>query len=103
MATKRTTKEAISARREQLRAEHADAVREKIQTGNLVTLLEGFALGTNKVKMTPQRLKAIEMLLDKTVPNLASIKHEVDAKSVTFLIDTTFDEQQQPNQVPTSG
>lgn len=103
MATKKTTKEAISARREHLRAEHADAVRENIQTGNLVTLLQGYALGTNKVKMTGQRLKAIEMLLDKTVPNLASIKHEVDAKSVTFLIDTTFDEQQQPNQVPTSG
>lgn len=103
MATKKTTKEAISARREQLRAEHADAVRENISTGKLVALLEGFALGTNKSKLTPQRIKAIEMLLDKTVPNLASIKHEVDAKSVTFLIDTTFDEQQQPNQVPTSG
>ena len=102
MATKRITKEAISARSDHLRAEHADAVREKIQTTELVNTLQGFALGKTKVKMTGTRLKAIEMLLDKTVPNLASIKHEVEAKSVTFLIDTTFDEQQQPNSLPPS-
>lgn len=105
MATsKKFSKEAISARRDHLRAEHAEAVREKIQTTELVGVLQGFALGTSKVKMTGARLKAIEMLLDKTVPNLASVKHEVEAKSITFLIDTTFpDEQQQPSEVPPAG
>ena len=53
-------------------------------------------------KMTGTRLKAIEMLLDKTLPNLASVKHEVDAKQVVFLIDTSFDDYTN-NSVPTTG
>jgi hypothetical protein len=81
----------ISARREQLRAEHADAVREKIQVTKLVATLEGVALGTSKVKMTPTRLKAIEMLLDKTLPNLASVKHELETDKVSFFINTNFE------------
>jgi hypothetical protein len=30
------------------------------------------------------------MLLDKSVPDLASIKHEVEARNVMFFIDTEF-------------
>jgi len=90
MATKKL-KEAMSARREQLREEHATAVREKIQVSSLVKSLEDFALGKSVgTKMTATRIKAIEMLLDKTLPNLASIKHETDAKQVTFMIGTNF-------------
>lgn len=80
----------ISARREQLRAEHADAVREKIQVTQIVSELEKLALGTSKAKWTAQRLKAIEMLLDKTLPNLAAVKHEVETDKVNFFINTTF-------------
>lgn len=101
MAT-RKPKEAISARREALREEHALAVREKIQTTQLVDRLQKFALGDAKVKVTPSQLKAMEMLLDKTLPNLASLKHEVDAKQVVFLIDTQFDGNTD-DQVPASG
>ena len=90
MATKKTT-EAISARREKLREEHAVAVREKIQVTKLVQVLEDHALGkATGPKMTATRLKAVEMLLDKTLPNLASIKHETDAKQVTFMIGSNF-------------
>jgi hypothetical protein len=90
MAT-RKPKEAVSARREQLREEHATAVRERIQVSKLVQVLEDLALGKpTGAKMTATRLKAVEMLLDKTLPNLASIKHETDAKSVTFMIGSTF-------------
>jgi hypothetical protein len=89
MATKRPSpKEAISARREQLRAEHAESVREKIQTTTLVNVLQDFALGKSKAKMTPARLKAIEMLLDKSVPDLAAIKHEIQTDKVQFFINT---------------
>lgn len=102
MATKKSPKEAISARREALREEHAVAVREKIQTTALVNELEAYALGKPGKKMTGTRLKAIEMLLDKTLPNLASVKHEVDAKQVVFLIDTQFDGNTN-DPVPTSG
>jgi len=72
-----------------LREEHAVAVRERIQTTQLVERLQKYAMGDPNVKMNGTRLKAIEMLLDKTLPNLSSVKHEVDAKQVTFLIDTS--------------
>lgn len=88
MATKKRTTESLSKRREALREEHAVAVRERIQVSKLTEVLEEYALGNSKTKMTGTRLKAIEMLLDKTLPNLASVKHEVDAKQVVFLIDT---------------
>lgn len=94
MAAKKP-KEELSKRREALREEHAIAVRERIQTTQLVERLQKFALGDSKVKMTAAQIKATEMLLDKTVPNLASIKHEVDSKSVTFLISTEAEEPQQ--------
>lgn len=80
----------ISARREQLRAEHADAVREKIQVTQIVDQLQQLALGTSKAKWTAQRLKAVEMLLDKTLPNLAAVKHEVETDKVNFFINTNF-------------
>jgi hypothetical protein len=86
-----TTAKKVSARREQLRAEHADAVREKIQTTQLVNVLEGFALGKSKVKMTGARLKAIEMLLDKTLPDLSSVKHDIQTEKVQFFIGTSFE------------
>lgn len=104
MATKKQSREEqLSVRRQQIREEHATAVREKIQTTKLVDVLEGVALGTSKVKMTPTRLKAIEMLLDKTLPNLASVKHEVDAKQVVFLIDTSIPDGPANDSVPASG
>lgn len=103
MATARKPKESISARREALREEHATAVREKIQVTAIVNELEAFALGKSKTKMTGTRLKAMEMLLDKTLPNLASVKHEVDAKQVVFLIDTNPPDGNTTDSVPTSG
>ena len=103
MATTRKPRESISARREKLREEHAVAVREKIQVSNLVNRLEDFALGRKSVKVTSAQLKAIEMLLDKTLPNLASVKHEVDAKQVVFMIDTNATDGNTNNSVPTSG
>lgn len=88
--------ETLSLRREQLREEHAVAVREKIQVSQLVNTLENFALGKGNVKLTPARLKAMEMLLDKSLPNLASVKHEIDAKSVTFVFQA-FEEPKAPD------
>ena len=102
MAT-RKPKESLSARREALREEHAVAVREKIQTTKIVERLEKFALGDAKVKITPGQLKAMEMLLDKTLPNLASLKHEVDAKQVVFLIGETPPDGNTTDSVPASG
>ena len=103
MATKLSPKETLSKRREELREEHAQAVREKIQVTQLVNTLESFALGKSKAKITPGRLKAIELLLDKTLPNLASVRHEVDAKQVVFMIDTNPPNDPAADSVPASG
>lgn len=99
----RKPKEALSARREALREEHAVAVRERIQTTQLVERLQKFALGDSRTKISGPQLKAIEMLLDKTVPNLASIRHEVDAKQVTFLIDTNPPDAAETDSVSATG
>jgi hypothetical protein len=96
----RKPRQTDSERAKALREEHANIVREKIQTSALVKVLEDYSLGRGKTKMTATRLRAIETLLDKTLPNLASVKHEVDAKQVVFMIDTTFNE---PDSVPTTG
>lgn len=89
MPSKAKPKETLSARREALREEHAQAVREKIAVTQIVDRLQKFALGDSRTKVTPAQLKAMEMLLDKTVPNLASMKHEVEARQVTFLLGDT--------------
>jgi hypothetical protein len=104
MATKKPSREEqLSVRRQQIRDEHATAVREKIQVTQIVERLQKFALGDSRTKVTSAQLKAMEMLLDKTVPNLASVKHEVDAKQVTFLIDTSVPDGPANNSVPASG
>lgn len=110
MARKQTPeqKEASAARKERRLAEEAKMEterlelyaknktrtaanhRENIQTPKLLKALEDFALGLSINDMTPTRLKAIEVLLGKSMPDLASLKHEVDAKSVVFLINTEF-------------
>lgn len=92
-----TVSEELSARRQQLRDEHSVAVRERIQTTKLVENLQAFALGVpgqngKKVKLTGAQLKATEMLLDKSVPDLASIKHEVERKQVVFLFGNFEDD-----------
>lgn len=85
----------VSARREQLRAEHADAVRERIQTSQIVQELQELALGKAKSKWDGTRMKAVELLLDKTLPNLASVKHEIETDKVNFFINTTFTKPQE--------
>lgn len=93
---RKITEGEVSARREQLREEAAAATRERIQTVKIVERLQSFALGEKfagkEVKMTPAQIKAAEMLLDKTMPNLASVKLDVDAKQVVFQFGVDFDE-----------
>lgn len=51
---------------------HQDDVRAKIQASQLVNLLQEHAL-TGDHEITPTRMKAIEILLRKSVPDLSSI------------------------------
>jgi len=51
---------------------HQDDVRAKIQAGQLVKLLQEHAL-TGDHELTPTRMKAMEILLRKSIPDLSSI------------------------------
>lgn len=54
-----------------LRKTHQEEIRTKIQTSQLINVLEKHALGETE-EMPSSRLKAIEILLSKTLPNLQS-------------------------------
>lgn len=55
-----------------IRKQHQDEVRARIQVSQLVNVLTDQALG--KVELTQPRLKAIEILLRKSLPDLSSIE-----------------------------
>lgn len=50
---------------------HQDDVRRKIQTSQLLNRLAGCALGD--IELTQQQIKAIEILLRKSLPDLSSV------------------------------
>lgn len=54
-----------------LRKTHQDDVRAKIQTSQLVNRLTDHALG--KVELTATQVRAIEVLIKKTLPDLQAI------------------------------
>jgi hypothetical protein len=86
----KTVDQEIEEYRDKRRKAHGELVRESIQTSQLVNVLQQFALGKGNTKMTAIRLKSIEMLLDKSMPDLASIKHDVEVQHVTFNINTEY-------------
>lgn len=50
---------------------HQDDVRAKIQTSQLVNRLTEHALG--KVELSPTQVRAIEILIKKTLPDLSAV------------------------------
>ena len=50
---------------------HQDDVRAKIQTSQLVNRLTDHALGT--IELSPTQVRAIEILIKKTLPDLQSV------------------------------
>lgn len=51
---------------------HDDETRAKIQASQLINRLEDHAL--NGAKMEPSQIKAIEILLRKTLPDLSAVE-----------------------------
>jgi hypothetical protein len=56
-----------------IRKTHQDDIRAKIQASQLVNVLQKHAFG-NSEELSPSRMKAIEILLRKTVPDLSSVE-----------------------------
>lgn len=61
---------------------HNAKAREKIQTSQLINRLMDHALG--KVELSASRIKAIEILLKKTLPDLAQMTIEGGDKPIQY-------------------
>lgn len=53
---------------------HQDDVRSKIQATQLLKVLQDQALGKSESEISPVRLKAIEILLRKSLPDLSAVQ-----------------------------
>jgi hypothetical protein len=51
---------------------HQEDVRKKIQVSQLLNVLQNHALGRSE-ELSPTRMKAIEILLRKSMPDMASV------------------------------
>ena len=68
-----------------IRTRHQDEVRAKIQASVLIGLLEQHAMG--EIELTSSRIKAIELLLKKSIPDLQSVEITGDGDApVTHVI-----------------
>jgi hypothetical protein len=56
-----------------LRKSHQDDVRTKIQVSQLINVLQNHALGISE-DLPASRLRAIEILLKKTLPDLSQVE-----------------------------
>jgi hypothetical protein len=56
-----------------IRKPHQDEVRAKIQASQLINVLQNHALGKTE-ELSASRLKAIEILLRKSVPDLSAVE-----------------------------
>jgi hypothetical protein len=57
----------------------------KIQAAQLINRLTDHANGN--VELSATQVRAIEVLLRKTLPDLSDVRMEVDAQPVTFQLD----------------
>jgi hypothetical protein len=55
-----------------IRTKHQDEVRARIQASVLIGLLESHAMGD--IELSASRIRAIELLLKKTIPDLQSVE-----------------------------
>jgi hypothetical protein len=58
-----------------------EQTRAAIQTSQLVNRLQRFALADPDVEIDAGRLKAIEVLLRKTLPDLSAVSHSGDEEN----------------------
>lgn len=71
---------------------HQDDVRAKIQVGQLLKTLENHALDESSKEIAPSRMKAIEILLRKSLPDLSSIELNAQGTmNVTVTLPAGFD------------
>ena len=73
----------MAARKRAIR--HDDNTRAKIQAAQLINRLTAHACG--ELELSNTQVRAIEVLLRKTLPDLSDVRMEVDAQPITFQLD----------------
>jgi hypothetical protein len=69
---------------ERLHKRHQDEVRSKIQASQLINVLQNHALMKDEKELSSSRLKAIEILLRKSVPDLSQVQLEGRLTTMTL-------------------
>ena len=70
-------------------AMNIEEARKKIQTTQLINRLQNHGLGTLKKPLDGTQIKAIEILLRKSVPDLSAVSLGSDPDNpVTFVVST---------------
>jgi hypothetical protein len=70
-----------------MRVTHQEDVRKKIQCSLLINRLMSHIDG--KVQLAPTQVRSIEILLNKSLPNLSDLRVDMTGNEVTFNINTT--------------
>jgi hypothetical protein len=70
---------------------HQDDVRAKIQAGQLVKILTDHAIGLTE-EISASRMKAIEILLRKSLPDLQAIELKADVTGTFAILATSKDQ-----------
>ena len=73
---------------------HQEDVRRKIQASQLVNRLSDHALG--KLELSATQIKAIEILLRKSIPDLTAIEHSGEVNMNTFAVPLTQPGEEAP-------
>lgn len=68
-----------------LRVRHQDEIREKIRASQLINRLENHAFG--ELELSPSQIKAIEVLLDRSLPKLSAVEHAGELKHTVSLAE----------------
>lgn len=74
-----------------IRKHHQDEVRARIQTSQLINRLTDHALG--HVELTPTQVRAIEILLKKSIPDLSSVELTGDPENPVHLVGMTKEQR----------
>lgn len=72
-----------------IRKPHQDEVRAKIQASQLINVLQNHALGQTE-ELSLSRMKAIEILLRKSLPDLSSVQLEGAGDNGEHKIEITW-------------
>lgn len=63
---------------------HDDQTRAKIRTSQLINRLTNHAVG--KLELSPTQVKAIEILLKKTLPDLSAVEANMNGELVNYVV-----------------